>query len=367
MPIPELLAFQTSTAQEGKLEKRGNKFVMVDAAIEAWEDARRSGSLKKQIGALYQIMKEAAKLNKKIKPKGSVGKKNALAHRRKFKLEELYNSALQQLDELAPHIERGLARFEERKQFGPRGNVIALSGGYRNERAHYLSTGKRFAYAGSNAADTHVGLRYQNELSKQLQKLHRKSFESLTVMDFEFLAEYGGNHLVTYYNKIARLKYMIVPDGMGGFEDLKGSPVHMNTWYKRWVKLWMYAIDRYGNLFVKPAPDGRQDPEGYLNHSSFNAGKEVMCAGCIWIANGSLRHIDNNSGHYKPSAEQLREAVSYLFDEGIDISRCRLIDVTGPKGPGGIRLEYYAASWLNGTRIPDYTEDDERANGLMVG
>lgn len=52
-----------------------------------------------------------------------------------------------------------------------------------------------------------------------------------------------------------------------------------------------------------------------FNHSSYLAGAEVICAGCLYIgynnrrgmdAPGMLAHIDNGSGHYKPREENLR-------------------------------------------------------------
>lgn len=366
MPIPTLLEFQTSTAQEGKLGKRGTVFAMVDASIEEWHSRRQVATVNEKVGILYQLMKEAAKANQKIKPKGSVGKKNALAHRRKHQLEQLYIKALEELGLIAPGIFRGLQRFTQRKELlGARSNVIGLSRGYHNERVHYLATGKQFAYAGSNVHPTHDNLRNERQFEKNLQRLARKSFDSLTPNDFEFLALHGGGHRVTFYNKIERLQYMIVPDGNGGFEDLNGDPVHMNDWGRKYPNLYMYAIDRYGNVFTRKAPDHIQNPDGYINHSSFNAGREVMCAGCIWIANGKLRHIDNNSGHYKPGTEELRNALVYLFEEGIDISETRIVDMRGPKHQG-THAEFFALNWLNGNRIPDFTENDERRLGLML-
>ncbi|MEX2571965.1 MAG: hypothetical protein WD737_11760 [Gemmatimonadota bacterium] len=360
MPVPTLMEFQVATAHKGKLNKRGTVFALVDGLLEDWHRRKQIATFEEKIAILYQLLKEAVRANGRIKPAGSVGKKNALAHRRKYQLENLAGTVFDELDRVSPSTARGLRRFESRKEDSGRvGNPIQLAGGYGHERAHYLSTGKQFAYSASAVHGLHEGLRGRQTMSEKSRKLSRKSFDSLTLSDFEFLAWADYEKNVAYYNKVERLKYMLVPDGHGGFEDLKGNAVHMNTWRRVTMAadLQIYAIDRYGNLFAREAEG---DPENrFINHSSLNAGREVMCAGCIWITNGRLRHIDNNSGHYLPSADQLREALNYLIDEGIDISETRLMEHAEYKRTG-VRKMFFALSWLNGKTVPDFTDDDAR-------
>jgi hypothetical protein len=57
----------------------------------------------------------------------------------------------------------------------------------------------------------------------------------------------------------------------------------------------MFAMDEYGTLFARAAA-GLATGGQYWNHSSFNAGKDVICAGMIRIHAGVLQYVDNNSG-----------------------------------------------------------------------
>lgn len=60
-----------------------------------------------------------------------------------------------------------------------------------------------------------------------------------------------------------------------------------------------YAQDTSGAIYVAP------HYVGYHHHSSFTAGKPVICAGMIVAKNGKITSIDNASGHYKPNLKNL--------------------------------------------------------------
>ncbi|KTD02837.1 hypothetical protein [Legionella feeleii] len=49
-----------------------------------------------------------------------------------------------------------------------------------------------------------------------------------------------------------------------------------------------------------------------LHHSFLANGKRVRGSGYMVFENGSLKSIDNDSGHYKPSIKQMYELLSYL-------------------------------------------------------
>ena len=51
------------------------------------------------------------------------------------------------------------------------------------------------------------------------------------------------------------------------------------------------------------------------NHSSFCAGREVICAGLIRINKGDITYISNESGHYTPPPTQLANAIQILAEE----------------------------------------------------
>jgi hypothetical protein len=49
-----------------------------------------------------------------------------------------------------------------------------------------------------------------------------------------------------------------------------------------------------------------------FHHSSFVSGRAVRCAGMICIENGEVTALSNNSGHYKPRKEHVRNFVNFL-------------------------------------------------------
>lgn len=60
--------------------------------------------------------------------------------------------------------------------------------------------------------------------------------------------------------------------------------------------------------------------KGSFYHSCYLEGREVLCTGCITVVDGQLKYINNWSGHYQPSRQQLSLAVQALRAQGIDIS-----------------------------------------------
>ena len=73
-----------------------------------------------------------------------------------------------------------------------------------------------------------------------------------------------------------------------------------------------YVWNAKGELFAalhNPIKDGN---EGVFHHSSFTGGGAVKCAGMIGAKSGLITYIDNDSGHYKPSREQLKAFVAQL-------------------------------------------------------
>ena len=73
----------------------------------------------------------------------------------------------------------------------------------------------------------------------------------------------------------------------------------------------LYAADTDGVIYL-----GRNQeqvrPGHQLRHSSFLAGHAVLCAGMIYIKNGKLQTIDNKSGHYQPSTDDLLRLLRIL-------------------------------------------------------
>jgi hypothetical protein len=119
---------------------------------------------------------------------------------------------------------------------------------------------------------------------------------------------------VQFLRQRDRLDYLVVPDGDKFYSQegvLKNSPM---TPAGSKLLGEMYAMDRHGNLFVRSLDDFRKDQKGYdnFNHSSFVAGREVVCAGVCLFKDGKLVYVDNTSGHYAPSPEQLQSMLCFI-------------------------------------------------------
>lgn len=61
--------------------------------------------------------------------------------------------------------------------------------------------------------------------------------------------------------------------------------------------------------------------KGIFYHSSYVAGNDILCTGCIMVDHGTLIAIDNLSGHYQPSTEKLVLAIRQLESQGVDVSQ----------------------------------------------
>jgi len=76
---------------------------------------------------------------------------------------------------------------------------------------------------------------------------------------------------------------------------------------------YLYVMDQHGNFYV--------GPESYLkNHSAFFAGEPVALAGKIKILHGRITFISNQSGHYHPPVEAVRNGLRSLESEGVALA-----------------------------------------------
>jgi len=233
-----------------------------------------------------------------------------------------------------------------------------LSKIYKYERSIYKASGKQTALAASGVGfamqyKTDVVTQYHMQQNPFVASAMNKDFDQLNISEFEALARIGENigtmSEVTYLKKQHRYQYLAIPDG-NLFYDINDNPfqAHENDWVV--APRYMYAIDKYGNLFcVKDIVSDK-----WFNHSSFSAGGKVICAGMIDINNGKLMHIDNESGHYKPNRKQLHEAIALFHDEGVDLlgTRVKVIEYIGGQKQ---ELNYLAYTFLtNMNAQPDW-------------
>lgn len=69
---------------------------------------------------------------------------------------------------------------------------------------------------------------------------------------------------------------------------------------------YLYVLDHQERLFLQIKNRGR------INHTSLSNGHAVLAAGSLKVKNGNITEIDTFSGHYKPTAVQLKNVLSFL-------------------------------------------------------
>jgi hypothetical protein len=231
-------------------------------------------------------------------------------------------------------------QFQVQKVTNPGGfsRLQPLQGAYRNERALY-----EFAQKNGNP----ISASRIHEIMGQLpnQSFNGKTFDQLTPLDMIQLDRiFGGNipemplnsipggsesrlapgRQVLFMNKEERIKCLLmiedglIQDGINSAMDLF-MPVP-------------YAIDKFGNIY---ATKNWGSPTHSFNHSTFNAGKEVICAGTLKVKQGGLTELDNASGHYKPTRLNLHNAAHFFSAAGVDMRRVKItVYEPAPGQPG---------------------------------
>lgn len=81
-------------------------------------------------------------------------------------------------------------------------------------------------------------------------------------------------------------------------------------------------------------------------HSSYLSGETVMCTGSIYIQNGQVVGLCNDSGHYQPTIEHLANVVQALSAEGVNPAQIFVravahswLDVNGHRGTYDLHLK----------------------------
>ncbi|OYZ77267.1 MAG: hypothetical protein B7X65_16130 [Polaromonas sp. 39-63-25] len=369
-------AFALRTATGSKVKARGTNMAKVDEPLQAyWLDIGTTDA-PGEIGLLTNLVVACLGWLKTKKDKSEFKKNffgmetnyfNTLFRTRRAAIQELGNDALNELDAclrrhgLLDSDRWGKINFDRKKLRtlgGPRtGTLKSMGHDYRHERTTYLSSGKTKAISGSGVHSTHGSLQTwtRPDMLKEFVSIHgrdlsvskavkvaKKDVHTLTQQDFQMFDEIGrvlgttGD--VNYLKKGDRYKYIAIVDGHGALRDYNDALITTND-----NKVTAYAMDEYGNFFCKDA-----DPLNgayYFNHSSFNAGKDVISAGTLTITAGILKVIDNNSGHYKPTRENLHSCITVLAQDNCDLTQAV---VNLYVFPGGVKTEhrFHAAAFL---------------------
>lgn len=156
---------------------------------------------------------------------------------------------------------------------------------------------------------------------------------------------------LVYMDKDERIAHMLVPRDRTFFTATGGRFDTSHAPGRRMI----YAVDEYGNFYAAPGEGG------VMNHSSFNRGKGVMCAGEIQARGGMPLFLSNGSGHYKPGTLHLRNAVVRLRDYRIPIDNMRVYDLETK------RAYLSGRDFLTGKAVVGATEAFNHAGSPAMG
>lgn len=256
---------------------------------------------------------------------------------------------LRQLGFDVASLRKAALSFEKKKVQGKKSGLRSLGKGYSHERKEFLATkkggvtkdqgiapkagslvGEVLKAAGAaklkavKASDGTVADLASNRAGVGLlTRVHGKEIKDISSKDYEDIIEMvdAGEYMgmvsqrseVNFVRKTDRVSKFLTWCENGLYYKQDGVP-YTSVGHE------LYAMDKYGNLITMPVGlfynkqtrvyDGTGDAQH--NHSSLNAGADVISAGEIEFQNGRIVYISNESGHYKPKARQLQSCVNSL-------------------------------------------------------
>ncbi|XP_038678467.1 IQ domain-containing protein IQM2-like [Tripterygium wilfordii] len=77
---------------------------------------------------------------------------------------------------------------------------------------------------------------------------------------------------------------------------------------------WIYVLSPSEMLYA-----GKKR-KGTFHHSSFLAGGATIAAGGLVVENGILKEVSRQSGHYRPTEENLGDFISFLKENNVDLT-----------------------------------------------
>lgn len=355
--MPTIMPYTTFKGRTQKLglalRARGKNLEKIDTALKQYEKfyATMSPPGKEQL--ISDVLGACEAWLKKKSTRSGAG--SELFARRRWAIGDLAKQAMADLYAIR-QPSRAEAAFRKNKietlssPTREKPGTKALDAGYARERDIYVQSGKAHSpISGSQVHGAHRALPNDPTSGARGVAAFGKRFEDLSAADFKDIDRIAQANMmaghVSFMTKADRSAHIAIPEG-GRFVDGNGQRVNAPANFDR-LPQDMYAMDAYGNLFYKD-PDNVTLPQDRginvtnFNHSSFNAGKAVVCAGMVTIVDGRLVWVDNNSGHYKPTKENLHTLITLFARDGVDISRTAAVAFSG-NGPAQL---YKAVEFL---------------------
>lgn len=161
----------------------------------------------------------------------------------------------------------------------------------------------------------------------------------------EALKQVKVDRAVKYFNDIERAALEVVVDRENGgrlyfSSDPDRKPLNLRG---DGTTVPIFVVDADGRMFVHSAPKS-----GEIHHSSLSAGRPVALAGQLLVKDGLIVHIDNFSGHYQPTTDQLDRTRGYLRQMlGADLSQAPRVGVISEWVPDANGRQVRSARWVN--------------------
>jgi hypothetical protein len=346
MPLPTLEQFKANTKLDDSghffTSHRGSSIKRIDTLLKEFHKAKLVMDKMRITSAL--LGECAAWLKEKS------GKESPSTKRRRIEIEKLAQAAFLMLRDTYR-----TASGEDRFNYNKSQNVGKfdqglkhLHGGYNLERQLYVASSDKKSERVNPMGSATIS---ENQLAMSKRKWlmdevkggqaemellanlcdSKMDWHTMTLHQAQMLSkivkayEFGNTQQVEFLHKKARTKLLVTYRGKRyDFENEIGKAYDTS---KAEHGRYMYSVDEYGNLFASPS--GMSGKDMYWNHSSYNAGKAVLCAGMLTIKQGKLTYISTSSGHYKPKREHLHRLLTLFSEEGVDLSKTEIHVTTG--------------------------------------
>ncbi|OIW17974.1 hypothetical protein TanjilG_31347 [Lupinus angustifolius] len=123
---------------------------------------------------------------------------------------------------------------------------------------------------------------------------------------------------IKYLGPMERLPYEVVVEDGKFCSKQSGELLH--TGEDEHAK-WIFVLSTSKTLFV-----GKKK-KGSFQHSSFLAGGATSSAGRLVVEHGVLKAVWPHSGHYRPTAENFKEFISFLQENNVNLSEVKMAPV----------------------------------------
>jgi hypothetical protein len=125
-------------------------------------------------------------------------------------------------------------------------------------------------------------------------------------------SRWNRHDVCSYLSPFERWSYELTVDQAGRLSDASGNSFSTRAWGRTPGDGPIYVVTDDGRIYVENHPVIYR-----FHHSSFVAGGSVLCGGELVVQRGVLEYITNHSGHYLPTAQDLRDAIAVLRNKGV--------------------------------------------------